>query len=223
MLTGLAVFSRNANPKMNIDGINANTIQEATVQNGNIADHVTNKIDSKVIFIEYGDFQCPYCGQSFQPIKSVTDLYKGQVAYVFRNFPLTTLHPNALAAASAAEAAGLQGKYWQYHDLLYQNQTSWENLTGDQRTNVYVGYAKQLDLNTNTFKTDLGSSSISSKIAFDKALGTKIGVSATPSFYLNGTLVPSAVGSQIVQGDTSGLIKLINAQLTAHHIALPQS
>lgn len=223
LLAGLVIYSRNASPKTNVDNIDANAIQVASAQNGNIADHVSGKTDSKVILTEYGDFQCPYCGQAYQPLKSVTDQYKGQVAFVFRNFPLTTMHPNALAAASAAEAAGLQGKYWEFHDLLYQNQSSWQNLTGDDRTNAYVAYAQQLGLNTGTFKTDLGSVAVSDKISFDKALGSKLKIDSTPSFYLDGQLVSSDISSKLVQGDTSGLITLINAQLTANNIALPTS
>jgi protein-disulfide isomerase len=216
---GLILLSNNS--KINVSKVNTNQILKASAQSGNIADHVLGTAGSKVIFTEYGDYQCPYCDEAYAPIKSVTTEYSGQIAFVFRNFPLTTLHPNALAAAGAAEAAGLQGKYWQYHDLLYQNQSDWDSLTGDQRNSVFTNYAKELGLNVTKFTADEGSNAVSSKISFDQALGQKLGIDSTPSFYLDGVEIPSTVEQQIVQGTTTGLTDLINSELKKNNIALP--
>ncbi len=96
----------------------------ATNDNGNIADHEFGGADAKVTIIEYGDYQCPACGTAAPVMREVSHQYKDKgVSMIFRNFPLTTIHPNALAAASAAEAAGLQNKFWEMHDKLYATQS----------------------------------------------------------------------------------------------------
>ncbi len=180
LLGGLVLLS--SKDKIDVSNVDVKKIQTASVQSGDIADQVFGKSDSKVIFIEYGDFQCPGCGGAYPIVKSVTEKYQGQVAFVFRNFPLVTLHPNARAAAAAAEAAGLQGKYWDMHNKLYENQNAWENLSPSDRTDFFVGYAKALNLNTDTFKTDMANQ----KISFDQAVGKKAEVNATPTFFLDG-------------------------------------
>ena len=213
VLGGLVVYSRVSNPSIDVSSIDTNSATVASAQNGEIADHVYGKADSKVVFVEYGDFQCPSCGGAYAQVKSATEEYKDKVAFIFRNFPLTTKHPNARAAAGAAEAAGLQNKYWEMHDVLYEGQSSWENLTGDNRTNVFVGYAKQLGLDTEKFKTDLASSAVNKKISFDQAIGKKIGVNATPTFYLNGKQLSDSDAGQIVQGSKTVLTGLFDKAL----------
>lgn len=210
---GLIIYSHESNPPIDVSTINTNAIATASAQNGQIADHVFGKADSKVIFIEYGDFQCPSCGAAYAQVKSATESYKDKVAFIFRNFPLTTLHPNARAAAAAAEAAGLQGKYWEMHNMLYEGQADWEKLSGDQRTNFFVSYASQLGLDTAKFKTDIASNAVNSKISFDQAIGKKIGVNATPTFYLDGTKLSDTDSGQIVQGSTTVLTGLFDKAL----------
>ena len=213
VLGGLVIYSRISNPSIDVSNLNTNSVITASAQNGQIADHVFGKADSKVVFIEYGDFQCPSCGGAYAQVKAATEQYQDKVAFIFRNFPLTTIHPNARVASAAAEAAGLQGKYWEMHDLLYQSQSAWENLTGNQRTAEFVGYAGQISLDEAKFKTDLASSLVNKKISFDQAIGKKIGVDATPTFYLNGTQLSSADAGQIVQGSTSVLTGLFDKAL----------
>src|SRR6185503_18417956 len=91
-----------------------------------IGDHIRGTDAQKVTLIEYGDFQCSGCGKMYPAVHDITDKYKDKVTFIFRNLPLTSLHPNALAAATAAEAAGKQGKFFEMHDMLYQAQASWE-------------------------------------------------------------------------------------------------
>lgn len=184
LLGGLVFIS--SKDKIDVSGIDAGKIQKANTQSGDIADHVYGKADSKVVLIEYGDYQCPGCGSAYPNVKAVTEKYKGQVAFIFRNFPITSLHPNARVAAAAAEAAGLQGKFWEMHDALYETQSSWETLNATERTDFFAAKAKQLGLNTDTFKTDLASTKVNQKISYDQAIGKKINVNATPTFYLNG-------------------------------------
>jgi len=213
VLGGLVVYSRLANPALDVSALDTNKATVASAQNGEIADHVFGNPDAKVVFIEYGDFQCPSCRGAYPQVKEATEAYKDKVAFIFRNFPLTTIHPNARAASAAAEAAGLQGKYWEMHSLLYENQADWESLTGDKRTTVFLNYAGELSLDTEKFKTDLASKTVNSKISFDQAIGKKVGVEATPTFYLNGTKLSSTDAGQIVQGSTSVLTGLFDKEL----------
>lgn len=189
VLLGGLVFLTSRN-RIDVSAIDINSIQPATAQSGDIGDHTLGKTGSKVVLIQYGDFQCPGCGSVYPRVKSLTDTYKDQIEFVFRNFPLTTMHPNARAAAAAAEAAGLQGKYWEMHDKLYVSQSDWENLSSDQRTAVFTSYAKDIGVkDTDKFTRDMGSDAVNRKISFDQAVGKKANVQATPTFFINGALV----------------------------------
>ncbi len=192
-LAALVVSSRNANPKIDVSSIDANSIQPASAANGNIAEHVFGKVDSKVVLIEYGDFQCPACGVVYPRIKAITEQYKDELGFVFRNLPLMTIHANAKAAAATVEAAGLQGKYWEMYNMIYQSQKAWSNLSGTERTDAFVGYATAIGLDEAKFKTDLASPAIGKKISFDQTIGKKIGANATPTFYLNGVKLTNEV------------------------------
>lgn len=214
LLGGLVVLS-NQN-KVDIGTINVPTVQPATASSGNIADHVFGKADSKVILIEYGDFQCPGCGSVYPTLKTLSERYEGQMAFIFRNFPLTTIHPNARAAAATVEAAGLQGKYWQMHNQVYATQDAWKDATPEDRTAIFTSYARDLGINVDTFVKDLDSEAINRKISFDQATGKKLGVDATPSIYLNGQSV-----SQDVWTNETKFDQLIQTELKKSHIALP--
>jgi protein-disulfide isomerase len=176
------VAASNSN-KIDVSDVKTGSVIAASEQSGGIADRVYGKADSKVVFIEYGDYQCPGCQAAHEPIKNVVEQYKDKIAFVFRNFPLNQIHPNALAASAAAEAAGLQGKFWEMHDKLYEDQSAWKSLSPDDRLARFSAYAQELGLNIDTFKADLGATSVSEKIKFDQALGKKIDVDATPSFF----------------------------------------
>lgn len=202
--------------QLDVSSVDVNAVQTGNSQNGNIAEHVFGKADSKVILMEYGDFQCPGCGTEHTIIKAVTEQYKGQIQFIFRNFPLSTIHPNGKAAAGTVEAAGLQGKYWEMHNKIYESQSAWSSLTGIDRTNFFESYAESLGLDTTKFKTDIASFSVTDKINYDYALGLKAGVNSTPSFFLNNKKVEPAVW-----GDATKLKEAINAELTNAGIALP--
>lgn len=216
IMATLIVFSDNS--KINTSKINANVVQIASKDNGNIADHVFGKIGSKVTMIEYGDYECPGCGSVNPSIESVVHQYQGQIQFIFRNFPLTSMHPNAKAAAAAVEAAGLQDKYWEMHTKIYASQSDWDNLSGADRTDYFVKSATSLGLDATKFKSDMSSASVDKKIAFDQAIGFKANVDSTPSFYLDGTKLDSTVW-----GVMSKLEDAINAKLTKAGIPLPQS
>ncbi len=202
--------------KIDVSKVDTKQTQVANLQNGNIAEHIFGKADSKVVLIEYGDFQCPACGTQFSVTKALVEEYKDQIKYIFRNFPLTSIHPNAKISAAAAESAGLQGKFWEMHDMLYKNQADWENLTGDARVEALVAYAKELKLDEGKFKNDISSKEILAKLNYDQALGTKDKIEGTPSFFLNGKLLSGDDWS-----DIDKFKEVVNKELTANNIALP--
>lgn len=156
--------------------------------------HYTGDLKSKVTLTEYGDFQCPICGEYFPTMQQVQQQYQDKVRFQFRNLPLSQIHQNAYAGARAAEAADLQGKYWQMHDLLYQNQdTSGQSgwiVSSDPLNQYFVGYAKQLGLNITQFKTDFASNKVNDRINADiKSFVAGPDGPATPTFFVNGKYV----------------------------------
>jgi len=216
LVVGLIIYSNST--KLNIDSIDAYAVQVASTDNGNIADHVFGKLDSAVTLIEYADFQCPGCASISPTIKLITDLYKDQLQFVFRNYPITNLHPNAKAASAAAEAAGLQNKYWEMHDKIYATQSDWDSLNITERTTFFVGLANELSLDTSKFTSDMSSPSVASKISFDQALGLKINVESTPTFILNGTSLATTTW-----GNVSKLKTAIDDELKKAGLDLPQT
>ena len=216
-LGGLVVFSKK--DSVNVDNTDATKIISDSATT--IGDHVYGNASSKVVLFEYGDLQCPSCGGAYPQIKTIKEQYIGQIAFVFRDFPLTTLHPNALAAATAAEAASLQGKFWEMHNKLYENQDAWNTLDTSKRTDAFVGYAKDIGLNTDTFQKDLSDPRVNEKINRDRALGKKLGINATPTFYINNDKVDAATSSDVVQGSGDQLRTKLDAALKANGITPP--
>lgn len=204
LLGGLIYISQRN--KAEVGNIDASKIQPASSASGGIADRVFGKADSKVVLIEYGDYQCPGCASAYSTIKEISEKYKDKMAFVFRNFPLTTIHPNALAAASAVESAGQQGKFWEMHDRVYANQNSWKNLSGQARTDYFKDMIGTIGLDSKKWLNDIDSEAVQKKISFDQALGKKIGVSGTPAFYLNGENVGDKYykGDKLVSQETEG-------------------
>lgn len=142
-------------------------------------DHIQGRPNSPVTLVEYGDYECPYCGQAYTIIKEIQKGLVGQLRFVFRNFPLNQVHPHAQQAAEAAEAAGVQKKFWNMHDILYENQ---------QALDYYhlVEYASILDLDIERFNNDLFSHTHASHIREDFISGVRSGVNGTPTFFING-------------------------------------
>lgn len=221
LLGGLIAFSKNDQSGIDLSSVNANAIIPTSDQSGNIAEHVEGDPKSKVVLIEYGDFQCPSCGSAHPGIKKITEDYGDKIAFVFRNFPLTAIHPNALAASSAAESAGVQGKYWEMHNILYEQQSSWSNASSEERTTGFVTFAKQLGLDETKFRENLAADTVAKKISFDQATGKKLEVSATPSFFVNGEKVNSDISGKLVQGDASAIRELLNTKLKDNGIEPP--
>ncbi len=141
---------------------------------------------AKVVVVEFGDFECPYCGQEEPVVKQMLTDYAGQILFAFKEFPLASIHPYAELAAEAALAANAQGKFWPYHDLLYANQAALGRTALDS-------YATMLGLDLTTFDGALDGGTYASAVAADEALGVKLGVNATPTFFVNGAVVVGAV------------------------------
>lgn len=226
VLGGLILLAKAGTTKVDVSNVDAWKIQSASKASGNIADHVYGDANSKVILMEYGDFQCPYCGETYPGLKAISNDYKDQIAFVFRNFPLTTLHVNARAAAAAAEAAGQLGgndAYWKMHDALYDNQATWENMSGSDLTDTFTDYAHSIGLDETKFKAQLANNTtnINQKISFDQALGNKVGVDSTPSIYLNGTKLSDTIFEDLEQDNLGPLEDAINAALKENHITPP--
>lgn len=152
---------------------------------GTPTNHV--KGEGAVTLVEYGDFQCPACGQFYPIVEQVTDKYASEVTFQFRNNPLVSLHPNAFAASRAAEAAGKQDKFWEMYDKLFGNQKDWSGTKSP--TNMFETYAKQLGLDIDKFREDFKSTVVNDSINADLAAGKKLGVQATPTFVLNGKVI----------------------------------
>ena len=137
----------------------------------------------KVTIVEFGDYECPACGAAYPVTKQVLKDYGDKINFVFRNFPLPQ-HPNAQISAEAAEAANAQGKFWEMHDKLYENQNDWGESSNPM--DKFLVYAKDLGLDVNKFKSDVTSKKYQGVIDADVADGTALNVNATPTFYING-------------------------------------
>jgi len=142
---------------------------------------------ARITLVEFADFQCPAC-KAYQPFVAqlLADKEVGpQVKLLFKHFPLS-IHKNAIAAARASEAAGIQGKFWEYHDLLYEKQEEWAELPALDAEKMFVGYADSLKLDKSKFELDLKSDVLAEKVTSQVSEGASAGVLGTPSFFING-------------------------------------
>jgi protein-disulfide isomerase len=142
-------------------------------------DHAIGPEDAPVTLVEYGDYECPYCGMAYPVVKAAQRALGTQLRFVFRNFPLAEAHPHARIAAQAAEAAGAQGRFWEMHDLLFENQRALE-------PQDLVGYARSLGLDIPQFERDLEAATYAKKVRDDFRNGVRSGVNGTPTFFVNG-------------------------------------
>lgn len=147
------------------------------------SDWVKGNKDSKVILVEYSDFQCPACGYYYPLVKQLGEELGDKIVIAYRHFPLPQ-HQNGKAAAYAAEAAGKQGKFWDMHNMIFDNQSKWsEDKNGKD---IFVGYAEALNLNLDQFKSDSESDIVKEKVDNDYQSGVRSKVDSTPTFFLNG-------------------------------------
>jgi protein-disulfide isomerase len=133
---------------------------------------------------EFGDYQCPPCGQLHPGLKQIQQEFGANLNFVFRNLPLTSIHKNSLAAAQAAEAARMQNHFWEMHDLLYENQDLWKDDV-NPRT-IFVGWAKDLKLDIARFAADFDSAQVKQRIEADQEAAGQMGITGTPTVLVNG-------------------------------------
>jgi len=142
-------------------------------------DHLRGPAAAPVTLVEYGDYECPYCGQAYYAVKELERLLGENLRFVFRNFPLTTVHPHAELAAEAAEAAAAQGRFWEMHNQLFENQQA---LEGED----LAGYADLIGLDLPRFIRELTEHRYAGRVREDFLSGVRSGVNGTPTFFING-------------------------------------
>ena len=142
-------------------------------------DHMQGPPDAPVTLVEYGDYECPYCGEAYPVVKAIQKRLGDQICFVFRNFPLAEQHPHAEEAAEAAAAAGAQGKFWEMHDLLYENQDALE-------PEDLVQYARALKMEAKRFVLEMREHLYAERVREDFRSGVRSGVNGTPTFFING-------------------------------------
>jgi protein-disulfide isomerase len=141
-------------------------------------DHIQGDQKAPVTMVEYGDYECPYCGEAYRIIKAVEERFGRQLRFAFRNFPLTEIHPHAQSAAETAEFAGANGRFWEMHDALYENQ-------GRLGLPLYLELASELGLARNKLRRSLAEHEFLPKIRADFKTGVRSGVNGTPTFFIN--------------------------------------
>ena len=142
-------------------------------------DHIIGPEDAPVTLVEYGDYECPYCGAAHLILKKVREVMGDQLRFVFRHFPLTQIHPHAEVAAEAAESAGAQDRFWEMHDLMYENQQMLD-------PRHLVAFAEQLGLDRIRFERELRDHVYHDRVRQDFTSGVRSGVNGTPAFFING-------------------------------------
>jgi protein-disulfide isomerase len=142
-------------------------------------DHSQGPADAQLTLVEYGDFECPYCGRAYPIVKSLQERLGDRLRFVFRNFPLTTAHPHAQHAAEAAEAAAAQGRYWAMHDRLYEHQRALDDAH-------LARYAADVGLDVARFSEELEAGRYRARVREDFLSGVRSGVNGTPTFFVNG-------------------------------------
>jgi protein-disulfide isomerase len=141
-------------------------------------DHIRGPVHAPVTLVEYGDLQCPFCGEAFWVLREITDRFDRKLRFVYRHFPLAEIHPYAPFAAEATEAAAAQGKFWAMHDVLFQNQPNFD-------IESLLAYASALDLDVEGFAEDMANERYADRIRHDFMGGVRSGVNGTPCLFIN--------------------------------------
>lgn len=159
--------------------------------------HTRGPRNAPVMLVIYGDFQCPSCGLVSKEIDELQKQYEGKVRIVFHEFPLE-MHPHAMEAALAAEAAAVQGKFWEMHDVLYQNQPVWADATTVGV--IFDSYAESIGLDVARFRADRIAPDVKARVIADAAAGESRGVKSTPTIFINGIELRAPFTKDRVQG-----------------------
>jgi protein-disulfide isomerase len=184
---------------------NKATPDPATDVRGADPPHVRGNPNAPVTVEEFGDFQCPSCGGYYPELKKIEAEFGDRLKVIFRELPLVPMHEHALLAAQAAEAAGMQGKFWEMHDKLYETQANW--VSTKDLVPVFVDYAKQIGCNTDQFQKDLNGETVAMRIFQDGKRAHNFGFKGTPTFLVNGQEAKDE------QWKPAGLRQMINEAL----------
>jgi protein-disulfide isomerase len=191
LVGGVFLFSKNSTSQSSGPKIASNLLEPAGGQKtgGKVnGEYIAASKTATVSLTEFGDYQCPACSAYSTLVTQVITDFAGKLSYSFKNFPLSQ-HTNAPISSYAAEAAGLQGKYWEMHELLYKNQQSWDDSTDAK--SIFMTYAKDLGLNVDQFGKDIDSSKVKGFVQTDLADGRTINIDSTPTFFVNGVKIAS--------------------------------
>lgn len=180
-----------------------------STQSAEATNHSTGNPEAKVTLLEYGDFQCPACSGYFPIVQAVKEQYGDKINFQFRHFPIVSIHPNAMSAHRAAEAASNQGKFWEMHDLLYERQDSWKDSSNP--ASIFQSYAEELALNMDQFNADVASPDTKAVIDADVKAGQDAGVTGTPTFIINGKKIDN--NPRDVAGFSALIDEILNAQV----------
>jgi protein-disulfide isomerase len=192
----------------------SNGSSSSNSSNGQPTHHVEGKNQKNVTLQEYGDYECPICEAYYLPVKQAVAQLNDDIQFQFSNLPLTAIHQNAFAGARAAEAASLQGKFWQMHDKLYDNQNEWASSSNPQ--SFFNNYAKRLGLNVDQFKQDYASGQVNDVINADLNAFNKTGKDkATPTFFIDGVYLSlnGLVDPQSGQPQTAKIVATLQAEI----------
>lgn len=148
--------------------------------------------DAQVVLIEYGDFQCPACRSYYPIVKQLEEEYPDSLQVIYRHYPLIQIHNNALSAARAAEAAGRQGKFWEMHDKLYENQDDWAEERNP--SDKFKTFATDIGLDMEKFESDYNSQEVEDRVNEERLSALGLGLRGTPSFILNGEKIDNPQG-----------------------------
>ena len=148
------------------------------------SDHIKGNKEAELVLIEYSDFQCPACGAYYPILKELSREFGDKIVFVYRHFPLTQIHKNAKLAAIVSEAAGKQDKFWEMHDVIFENQKEWSD--SESAIDYFTEYAQRLNLDVEEFKSAVDLKELKQKVESDYLSGLELKVNATPTFILNG-------------------------------------
>lgn len=208
MVFGLMVFSRQSkettSPSLQNEG-------DLSVQEG---EWTKGNQEAPVTLIEYSDFQCPACKNYSPLLKRLHEEFQGDLRIVYRHFPLSSIHRNAEKAAQATEAAGIQGKFWEMHDKIFDGQDVWKNQWNPE--NTFIQYSQELNLNIDQFKSDLKSKEVTQAVKNDIDAGNRLAIHATPTFFLNKKQLQNPPSYE-------GFVRLIRAEIEFSKTTQPSS
>jgi protein-disulfide isomerase len=162
-------------------------------------DHVRGALDAPVALLEYGDYDCPICANVHSIVKAIERRLEGRLCFIYRNFPLRQMHPHAEEAAEAAEAAGAQGRFWQMHDFLFENQ---ESLGRSSLTS----HAERIGIDVRRWQEALDKHTFAHRVQEDFISGVRSGVTATPTFFVNGMRFEGPVESLLLTVESLSVV-----------------